>query len=128
MKNKLYYLACPYTHPDRKIMDARLEEVTRIAVELLKQGIYVFSPISYNGPWEKYNLPHEFSFWEDFDKTFITKCDGIFVLRLEGWDKSIGVKAEIEFAHQIDIPVYHITPNDVDSGILKSILESICPT
>ncbi len=86
-------------------MKFRFKSVTDVAVELLKNDIFVFSPISYNAPWEDYNLPHTFSFWENFDKTFVERCDTILVLTLPGWNESIGVAEEIKYAASLNIPI-----------------------
>ncbi len=119
MINKLYYLASPYSHPDPKIKKLRAELVTESAVDLLRHNVFVFAPISYNEPWEKYNLPGDWQFWEHFDKTFVSRCDGgIIVLMLDGWDKSVGVTAEIEFAKSIGLPVYYATPEQIKEGDL----------
>jgi hypothetical protein len=122
MKNKLYYLASPYSHADSEIKKMRAEAVTKSAVDLLKLGVFVFAPISYNEPWEKYNLPGDWNFWCEFDKTFVSRCDGgIIVLMLDGWDKSIGVTAEIEYAKSIGLPVHYATQKQIESGDLSFI-------
>lgn len=105
----LYYLASPYSHKDREVMDERAETVTKAAVDLLHQGIFVFAPIAYNAPWEKYNLPGDWNFWQDFDKSFVSRMDAVVVLMIDGWDKSVGVAAEIQFANENLIPVYYLT-------------------
>lgn len=120
MTKKLYYLASPYSHPDPAIKKHRAEQVTESAVDLLHLGIFVFAPIAYNEPWEKYNLPGDWQFWQDFDKTFVARCDGgVIVLMIDGWDKSIGVTAEIAFAESIGLPVYYATPEQIKQGDLS---------
>lgn len=123
--NTLYYLASPYTHPDPSIKKARADAVTEAAVDLLRHGVYVFAPISYNEPWEKYNLPGDWNFWSEFDKTFVSRCDGgIIVLMIDGWDKSVGVTAEIEFAKSIGLPVYYASPEQIKTGDLSFLNNS----
>lgn len=113
----IYYLASPYTHKDSSVRKLRAESATEAAVKLLHLGIFVFAPIPYNEPWEKYNLPGDWGFWADFDKSFVERCDGgLIVLMLDGWDKSTGVTAEIEFAKSIGLPVYYATKEQIDSG------------
>jgi nucleoside 2-deoxyribosyltransferase len=117
---KLYYLASPYTHTDPIVKKQRAEAVTKSAVDLLHKGVFVFAPISYNEPWEKYNLPGDWHFWSEFDKTFVSRCDGgLIVLMLDGWEKSVGVTAEIEFARSIGLPVYYTTPEQISNGDLS---------
>lgn len=110
----IYYLASPYTHADASIRKHRAELATEAAVKLLHLGIFVFAPIPYNEPWEKYNLPGDWAFWADFDKSFVERCDGgLIVLMLDGWDKSTGVTAEIEFAKSLGRPVYYVTMEQI---------------
>jgi nucleoside 2-deoxyribosyltransferase len=120
--NKLHYLASPYTHKEVEIRKQRAEAVTKAAVDLLHQGVYVFAPISYNEPWERFNLPGTWEFWCEFDKAFIEKCDSVLVLMLDGWDQSVGVRAEIEFAKKIGKPVNYITEEQIRNGDVKDLL------
>lgn len=117
----LYYLASPYSHENREVMALRAEVVTKAAVDLLKQEIFVFAPIAYNAPWEKYRLPGNWGFWQDFDKAFVSRMDAVVVLQLDGWDKSEGVIAEIKFAGENNIPVYYLSLEQIASGDLSHI-------
>ena len=113
----IYYLASPYTHKDAHVRKLRTELATEAAVKLLHLGIFVFAPIPYNEPWEKYNLPGDWSFWADFDKSFVERCDGgLIVLMLDGWDKSTGITAEIEFAKSINLPIYYTSLEQITDG------------
>lgn len=116
----IYYLASPYTHADSVVKKARAEQATEAAVKLLHLGIFVFAPIPYNEPWEKYNLPGDWAFWCEFDKSFVERCDGgLIVLMLDGWDKSTGVTAEIEFAKSLNLPIFYATLEQIENGDLS---------
>lgn len=43
--------------------------------------------------------------WGHHCKTLIERSDGVWVLRFEGWDTSVGVRGEIEHANQHNKPV-----------------------
>lgn len=117
---KLYYLASPYSHKDATIRKRRAEDVTCAAVSLLRHGIFTFAPIAYNEPWEKYNLPGDWTFWCDFDKKFIERCDGgLIVLMLDGWEKSVGVNAEVAHAKSLGLPIFFATKKQIDEGDLS---------
>jgi nucleoside 2-deoxyribosyltransferase len=119
----LYYLASPYTHSDETIKKGRARAVTEAAVKLLKLGVFTFAPIAYNEPWERHDLPGDWGFWCDFDKSFVERCDaGLIVLMLDGWDRSVGVTAEIEFAKELGYPVYYCTQEQVNTGDLSFLL------
>jgi len=89
------YLACPYTHKNSFVREYRFNAVTAKAVELLKSGYLVYSPITYSHP---YDLPKDWMFWRNLDKSLVEWCDEVWVLCLEGWKESIGVQAEIAWA------------------------------
>jgi nucleoside 2-deoxyribosyltransferase len=120
-RQKLYYLASPYSHSDEDVMLDRYQKAEIAAVELLKRGIHSFAPIPYNHPWKKYSVPGDWPFWEAFDKNFVERCDAVLVLTLDGWDKSVGVAAEIAFANEIGIPVYYITFEEVFQNNLEHL-------
>lgn len=117
----LYYLASPYSHQDLVVRETRANIAEKAAVDLLHFGIYVFAPIPYNHPWEKYKVPGDWNFWEDFDKTFVSRCDGVIVLTIDGWDRSKGVTAEIEFARENNIPIYYLSLEDLSKGNVLEI-------
>jgi len=117
----LYYLASPYSHKDPVVKAERAEVATKAAVDLLAKGIFTFAPIPYNAPWEKYGLPGDWNFWQDFDKAFVSRMDAVVVLTIDGWDQSKGVTAEIEFANENCIPVYYLSIEQIANGDLAHI-------
>jgi hypothetical protein len=120
-KHELYYLASPYTHKDPKVMKKRADIVTKAAVDLLRQDVYVFAPIAYNAPWERHDLPGDWTFWEPFDKAFVERMDAVVVLTIDGWKESVGVTAEIEFAKEKNIPVKYLSLEQISNGDIKHL-------
>lgn len=95
----MIYLACPYSHDDPGIMEARFEYVTKVAGHLIKQGEIVYSPITNSHQINKVaNIGGTWADWEKFDLTLLSKCDRLMVVCIPGWGKSIGVAAEINYA------------------------------
>jgi hypothetical protein len=121
LKQKMYYLASPYSHPDDSVMEQRFLKAEWAAVELLKENIFCFAPIPYNHPWKKYDVPGDWGFWEKFDKNFVLRCDAVLVLMLPGWDKSVGVGAEIDFAKEQNIPVLYITEEEIKQKLIDHL-------
>lgn len=100
--SSLIYLASPYTHEDPAIVDSRVEEVYRKVSDLMKLGYTVFSPIAHCHDMAKScDLPTDWEFWNEYDKTIISRCDELWVLKLPGWQNSHGVKAEIQIAMEL---------------------------
>lgn len=115
MHGDLIYLACPYTEGEataRKKWE-RFDAVNAVAGRLFRQGRMVFSPISHCHMIALTNkLPDDFEFWREYDRTMISKCDRMMVLKLDGWETSTGVWAEIDIANEYGIPVEYVTLED----------------
>lgn len=80
---------------------------------MLRRGLVVYSPIVHNHPIaELIDLPKDWAFWEKIDITMLAKCDMLYVLKINGWEKSRGVAAEIKFAMNRNIPITHTKLED----------------
>jgi hypothetical protein len=115
-KGELIYLATPFHHKDKAVMDKRFDVVTKIAADFMCQGIHVYSPISHCYPMAKVNsLPTGWGFWNEFDRKIIRMCTKLIVVKQAGWDVSEGVKAEIGLAEEFGIPVEYMDYKDEES-------------
>ena len=75
----------------------------------MKEGYNIFSPISHSHTIAlDYDLPHSFEFWSTQDFSILRHCSKLFVLQLSGWEKSIGVTAEIILARELGIKIEYI--------------------
>src|SRR5437016_753626 len=98
----MIYLASPYSHPDPTVQESRFDAVCRVAAMLMRRGVQLFSPIAHTHPIAVAGeLPGHWDFWLMFDQWFITHCDEIWVLMLDGWKRSKGVQAEILMAREM---------------------------
>lgn len=114
MKKELIYLGCPYSHPDPAVKQARFETVTRVASRLVAAGYHVYSPITHSHPMaEMGELPGGWDFWEKYDRIFLEMSKSMFVLKLEGWEESTGLQAEIKIARELGIPVEYIVGGEL---------------
>lgn len=104
----MIYLASPYSDPDPTIRHARYEAVRAFTCELLAQRKVVFSPIVYcHGIAAEIGLPSNAAHWKNFNMQFLRKADTVYVLKLDGWEQSVGVKMEIDTANHLNIPVLY---------------------
>ena len=108
----LCYLASPYSHPDREVMDKRLDEITKITARLTERfgrdGMMVFSPIVYTAQLEKICDPPQGWYYADFQ--ILSRCDRLLVIQMDGWQESKGIQLEIAFALGKGIPVKYMSP------------------
>ena len=113
MTQKLIYLASPYSHSDPFVRLKRYHSVCRACVEMMRAGIMVYSPIAHTHAiaWHG-DLPKGYEFWQEFDERLIRACDEVWVLKLEGWEKSQGTLKELAFAHKCGKACAHIEPGN----------------
>lgn len=117
------YLACPYSHPDVWVREARFEVVTYAAAQLMRQGCTVFSPVSLGHAFcLASELPGDFTFWRESCFSYLQHwATCLTVLKLAGWESSEGVKAEIRFAQERNLPVntldFNQCRNSVSDGL-----------
>ena len=105
----LVYLATPYTHPDSQVRERRFREVSRVAGDMMRQGIHVFSPISHTHPIALAGcLPKGWEFWQAQDFAMLRACSKLAVLMQDGWQDSVGVQAEMALAREMGLPVEFI--------------------
>lgn len=108
----LTYLACPYNHPDPAVRKARFEAATRAAVQLMWEGHTVFSPITHSHPMTEVSDTMAgalgWEFWKDFDTEYLKCSHTLVVLQIEGWDKSPGVRREIEIAEEMGMSIRYL--------------------
>ena len=111
MKSKRIYLACPYAHDDPRIRAHRVDTANRYAAMFMDQGYRVFSPLSHSTTIAPHCKPNEnkHDYWMKQDLWILTMCDEMFVLCLDGWMESKGLKDEIELATLKNIPIGYIT-------------------
>ena len=108
----LIYLAAPFSDPNPEISRRRLEQVNRYAVHLLSRGILAFSPLSHGAPLESPDIPSHV--WYELGLRIMEGCDELYLLALEGWEDSEGVRLELERTWELDIPVYVVDPDTYD--------------
>lgn len=117
----MIYLASPYTHDDSEVREARYRAVSRVTVDLIKQGKFVYSPIAHSHPLLQFsNLPLEYDYWQKLCEDAIACCDYLIVLKLPGWETSKGVQAEIKFATEMNMLIEYMEYHDGISNAVSA--------
>ena len=95
------FLACPYGHDDSSVVAKRFEKANEVAATMIKAGTCVFSQVSMSHPINKCLKEHDRTaigaLWAPVDAVFMEVMDELVVIDIDGWDKSAGIKREIEF-------------------------------
>lgn len=113
-EDKLFYLASPYSHKDKVVMDYRYLLVSAAAAALYNKGFNLLEPIGSGHPIStKYDLPKGYEYWMRRDRLMISRSDGVIVLTATGWEESKGVTDEIQYADSLGLPVYYLSPAEV---------------
>lgn len=109
----MIYLASPYTDRSNTVMENRYRMALEAAAELTQAGHCIYSPIAHFHPMACiYDMPRDIEFWDDHSRTMILRADKMFVLQLEGWESSIGVMREMEYAKGYDLPITMLSWED----------------
>lgn len=107
----LVYLATPYSHEQPEVREQRFLVVNRVAADLMRDGMHIYSPISHTHPIAiAGDLPKGWDFWEQYARVVLASCVMVIVLRQDGWEQSIGVAAELVIAKEMGLPVEFIDP------------------
>lgn len=116
---KSVYLCSPYSyHSDipflgKIIQYYRYRTITKIAARLTeKYRPALILPITQSYQLSKHmnNTGTSFAHWADIDLRFVEVVDEVWVVKLWGWQQSVGVKAEIKHARRCGKPVRFIDP------------------
>ncbi len=110
----MIYIASPYSGTLAE-QARRYEWVREYAHRLIRQGVTAFSPIVYAHEMAvHHNMATDAKGWVQFNTTMIRLSSGVHVLKLPGWDQSIGVAAEMDLARHLFIPLQFVTPSFID--------------
>jgi len=123
----MYYLASVYSlNADADLRQQRYEYALKRATEYTLKGIPVFSPIIHSHPMSVvYDMPCEFAFWEKLDYNYLDNCDALWVLKMDGWEQSRGVQAEIAYCKSIGKRIKFIECLDSPPASSKQTLEAV---
>lgn len=110
----LIYLASPYSASGpaaEDLQDLRWRAVCKFAAHAAVMGHSVQSPIAHWHPIAvAHQLPTHADFWKFTNAQLLRHCSELWVLTLDGWDSSVGVKWEMELATSLYIPIRYVKP------------------
>ena len=107
--SKKIFVAGPFNADSEDIKNKRVQSIAEYCVKLFNNGDSPISALLMGLSFAKYgNLTTDTDTWKVFSETMLKGCDEVHVLKIEGWQKSSGVKIEIEKAIRLNIPIKYI--------------------
>lgn len=107
----MIYIASPYSHPTQLVMEERVREAFKYAARLKEQGRICFSPVVYGHQFYLAGVRgHTHYDWLEFNERILEACSEVHVLMLHGYENSLGVAHEVQFAKDRKIPHLYVMP------------------
>lgn len=119
-KKPIIYFANPYKHKNYNVVQDRFETMRAITAQIIREQDYIipFSPVVYTHDLSKYvGDDHD---WYEWDLQFLSRCDAMVVVKLDGWEKSYGVQKEIKYCKENEMPIVYVAVNEIDTLINHS--------
>jgi hypothetical protein len=100
------YLGQPYTHSDPAKRYERFYSAFKYTAAQLIAGEHIYSPIVHCHEMAiAFKMPKDFDFWEKYNYAMLTRASELRILKLSGWEESVGLKAEIVLAERLELPI-----------------------
>jgi hypothetical protein len=102
----MIYIASPYSHGSSAVMDLRADVAAHFAMDRFSRGHHIYSPIaSWHHIAMEYRMESDFTAWRALNFAILRHAKELWVLKITGWETSVGVAAEIALAKTLGIPV-----------------------
>ena len=115
----LLYCSTPYSKYPFGIETAYRMACQQVAV-LIRAGVPCISPIAATHGVAIHGGidPLDHSLWMAADAPLMEACDGLIVVRAEGWRESVGMALEIEAFAAAGKPIFYMDPGVVPAELL----------
>ena len=115
-RSLMVYLAAPYSDPNPEVVEHRLTMFNYVDSKLMRQGYFTMSPLLKHYTIKTGELPSDWEYWQHYSYAMLDQSESIVVIKLAGWDTSVGVLAEIAYAKSIHCPIYYVdAAGDMDN-------------
>ena len=103
----LVYLASPYSKYEGGLVNA-FGDICRIAAEIVSAGVPIFCPIAHSHPIAFAGSldPLSHDLWIPADRPLMNAADVLLIVKMAGWDKSHGVRIEVETFENAKKPIF----------------------
>lgn len=112
--DRFIYLASPYTHKDEKVQLDRYHKAMTVLAAYLKAGKIIYSPIVHCHELAlAHNMPTDAAFWWRYNRAMLSQAGELWLLTLDGWQQSKGMRKESMYAIQNEIPISYVNYAEV---------------
>lgn len=114
-KESLLYVASPYYHDNPGIMKDRYEAVSEACYLMALSGWNVISPVMMWHPVKVSKAAFEGVVNSDLvrmNMALLKRCDTLVCLQIKGWEQSLGMLAEIDYARELGKEVRYYCFNE----------------
>lgn len=120
---RLAYIAAPYSAKSPEVMQRRANEVMAFSAWLWREGIcYPLSPVSmWHEAATRCGLPTDATSWTACNFAYFTACEVMYLLKLDGWQESVGVEMELKWARDRGMDVIGATVADCGGYALRVV-------
>lgn len=83
-----------------------MSQFWEVCAKLISRGDNIVSPMTLE-PALQYDssIPYSWEYWSRYGKKMLGICNKLVVVKLPGWDTSVGVQGEIEIAKQLGLEI-----------------------
>jgi hypothetical protein len=119
----MIYLAAPYSHTDKSIIQWRMEKIYAVMAVFIKQGKFILTPLAMHEVAIRHeDMPDDFTYWGNYCLDLLKRCDSMVVLQLPGWKESYGVQKEIEFCNNNNISIKYLSEEEWKHYIITNAI------
>lgn len=119
----MIYLATPYSDSNPVIREERYRLACSLTTTCVKEKVPCYCPIAFWVPIaEEYGLITSAAFFMVQNDALLAKCEELWIITMEGWNRSIGIemeRAEFQRIHNSAKDVYHYTAGEVYDACLE---------
>ena len=111
---RLAYVASPYSARCPHVRQMRANQAMAFSAWLWRKGLcYPLSPIStWHEAATRCDLPTDAASWTACNRAYFDACAVMYLLKLDGWQTSVGVEMELRWAQDRGLPVIGATVAD----------------
>jgi len=113
----IVYIASPYSDEDKTVVAERVKAAGLVAAKLVAKEVHAISPVVYGTTLMEYGPMKEddsWKSWQHFCNSMIDISEAVYILKIPGWDTSLGVSGEKLRAATRGIECFLIDPDTLE--------------